>query len=556
MSLKKNVASQTVSFLLLSTTDQSAVTAGSPTVYYTIDGGTQATGTGTITHEGNGEWSYVPAQAETNGDHVVFTMVLSGAYHCQRSFHPLDFSSTSDRIEVDVFSVSDDSTAANNLESAFDGTGYDLGGIDVSELNQIVDDWINGGRLDVLLDAIKAVTDALPDSGALNDLATLEGRLTNPRALLLDKLNISGSLVADADDLANITNNTRANIMCPKVMRVADSGSLTYKIRIGLFDTEGNAEAPDSAPTIAAEDESGNSRNTNLSSTTMSLLTTGRYEVTYTVPDTHDKEQVNFAITVVEGGQTRIYDTSTIIVDDVDVGFTASDRITLNGIDSKVDIVDGVVDSILVDTGTTIPSTLSSMDGKIDTIDGNVDSILVDTDSTIPGLITTVDTVVDAILVIANKLDDTLEDDAGTFRFTTNALEQAPSGTGGDASAANQTTIINHLTDIKGSGFNSGTDSLEDIKDGQTGSGVGTFSVPLTIKLGDSTLVPECDVIVTTANTSPDTNIHANQRSNANAQVTFNMDEGTYYLWRQKSGINFVNPKTLTIDSSGTATIS
>ena len=43
--------------------------------------------------------------------------------------------------------------------------------------------------------------------------------------------------------------------------------------------------------------------------------------------------------------------------------------------------------AILVDTGTTLPATLSTIDGKIDTIDGIVDSILVDTDTTIPGLI-------------------------------------------------------------------------------------------------------------------------------------------------------------------------
>lgn len=34
-------------------------------------------------------------------------------------------------------------------------------------------DLIDGGRLDLLIDAIKAVTDALPDSGALNDLAAI-----------------------------------------------------------------------------------------------------------------------------------------------------------------------------------------------------------------------------------------------------------------------------------------------------------------------------------------------------------------------------------------------
>lgn len=40
---------------------------------------------------------------------------------------------------VDVTSISGDSGAADNLEAAFDGTGYDLGGIDVSELNTAVD---------------------------------------------------------------------------------------------------------------------------------------------------------------------------------------------------------------------------------------------------------------------------------------------------------------------------------------------------------------------------------------------------------------------------------
>lgn len=50
--------------------------------------------------------------------------------------------------------------------------------------------------------------------------------------------------------------------------------------------------------------------------------------------------------------------------------------------------------------------------------------------------LSTVDTVVDAIKVTTDKLDDTLEDDGGTFRFTTNALEQAPSGGGGGLDAA------------------------------------------------------------------------------------------------------------------------
>jgi len=100
---------------------------------------------------------------------------------------------------------------------------------------------------------------------------------------------------------------------------------------------------------------------------------------------------------------------------------------------SKVDTIDGIVDAILVDTGTSLPSTLVTIASYIDTE-------------------------VAAIKVVTDNLSDTLEDDGGTYRFTANALEEAPSGGGGggDATAANQTTIIDAiaaLNDIDGTGL-------------------------------------------------------------------------------------------------------
>jgi len=118
----------------------------------------------------------------------------------------------------------------------------------------------------------------------------------------------------------------------------------------------------------------------------------------------------------------------------------------LDGIDTKIDTIDGIVDSILVDTGTTL-------DGKLDTIDGIVDDILVDTGTTIPGQITglndlsaaEVNAEVDAAIETyhldhllaatydpASKpgaadalLNEIVESDGGVSRFTTNALENA-----------------------------------------------------------------------------------------------------------------------------------
>lgn len=74
----KNTASQVICAQLISKTDGSDVTTGTTTVYVLGDGGTQAT-TGTATHEGNGCWSYVPSQAETNFNHIAFTFKNSAA---------------------------------------------------------------------------------------------------------------------------------------------------------------------------------------------------------------------------------------------------------------------------------------------------------------------------------------------------------------------------------------------------------------------------------------------------------------------------------------------
>jgi len=73
-----------------------------------------------------------------------------------------------------------------------------------------------------------------------------------------------------------------------------------------------------------------------------------------------------------------------------------------------------------------------------------------------------IDTEVNSIKTVTDKLDDTLEDDGGTYRFTANALEEAPSGSGGDATEAKQDQIIATL------GTPADTDLATDIASIQT----------------------------------------------------------------------------------------
>jgi len=77
--MKKNTAGQVVGVQMITAADGTAFT-GTVTVVVTIDGGTQSASGGTgPTHEGNGFHSYLPTQAETNGDHVAFTFTGTGA---------------------------------------------------------------------------------------------------------------------------------------------------------------------------------------------------------------------------------------------------------------------------------------------------------------------------------------------------------------------------------------------------------------------------------------------------------------------------------------------
>lgn len=196
-------------------------------------------------------------------------------------------------------------------------------------------DWINGGRLDLLIDAILEDTAVIGANGAglsaipdLAGVATLLARLTALRAGYLDNLNVGGP-VASSAEVVGIQNNTRAVRVVPDVFERPDSGSTVFRIELLLYDSVGNMEVPDSAPTLGVVNQGGTSRDSNLDSTTMALVSTGRYRATYTVDTNHAIEQLIFAFSVVEGGNTRILANPAQVVDTTAVDFTAADRLKL-----------------------------------------------------------------------------------------------------------------------------------------------------------------------------------------------------------------------------------
>src|SRR5690606_11414812 len=106
----------------------------------------------------------------------------------------------------------------------------------------------------------------------------------------------------------------------------------------------------------------------------------------------------------------------------------------LHTVDNVVDAIKAVTDN-LPDGGALSSLATAS---ALQTVDNVVDAIKAVTDNLPDGgalsslatasALSTVDSVVDAIKVTTDKLDDTLELDNTVYRFTANALEQAPSG--------------------------------------------------------------------------------------------------------------------------------
>jgi len=116
MSFKKNTAVTGFTLGMVSATDGSAITTGTPVGYYTLDGGTQtAIGDVTPVHEGNGQWSFDLLAAEMNGDIVGLTFTHTSAI-------PVYFT-----IKTDTSIVSDIATDLATVDTNVDAILVDTG---------------------------------------------------------------------------------------------------------------------------------------------------------------------------------------------------------------------------------------------------------------------------------------------------------------------------------------------------------------------------------------------------------------------------------------------
>jgi hypothetical protein len=165
-----------------------------------------------------------------------------------------------------------------------------------------------------------------------------------------------------------------------------------------------------------------------------------------------DLEQLVWTFSVVEGGATRLYGNNSVIVDTTAVDFTSADRTKLEAVYNKLP-------SKTYLTGTT------NSDGDIQQ------------DEATGGLSTQAKADVNA------EADQALAD----YDAPTNAEMVARTlAAASYATAANQTTIISHLTDVKGATFDGSTDSLEAIRNRGDIAWITATSVTVSDKTGFS----------------------------------------------------------------------
>lgn len=185
-------------------------------------------------------------------------------------------------------------------------------------------------------DAAADAAGGLPisDAGGLDldtRLGCLDAAVTTRQATFTSSTGVTlPSTVASSTEVTAIQNNTRVVRVVPDVIERPDSGTTTYRVELLLYDTTGNMEAPDSAPTIALVNQSGTDRSSRLDSTTMSPVSTGRYRAIYTADAADAIEQLVWTFSVVEGSATRLYGNTSLVVDTTAVDFTSADRAKLD----------------------------------------------------------------------------------------------------------------------------------------------------------------------------------------------------------------------------------
>lgn len=159
-----------IPFRLIATADDSAMTEADPTVYVRKNYGTASEGAGDVVELGSGLYYYQAAEEELDTLGVLtIEPSAEGAYSLAYDAYVVDYAPTSAGIEA----------PENFSNFALDSSGRVLlqptqAGVTIPTVTTVTDGAKSTAlaTVDSVVDAIKAVTDNLPDSGALTSISS------------------------------------------------------------------------------------------------------------------------------------------------------------------------------------------------------------------------------------------------------------------------------------------------------------------------------------------------------------------------------------------------
>jgi hypothetical protein len=408
--------------------------------------------------------------------------------------------------------------------------------------------------VNTVVDAIKVVTDALPDSGSLTTITThltqIKGTgfvadthsLTNIEgyADLID--DGTSGLAKIATDVAAILVDT-ADIQ-PKLGTISNLGG-GATVAANLSDLAGAtfSTATDSLEAIRDRGDAawttgaGGTPPDLLQSTTIATLAS---QTSFTLTaGSADDDAYNGHIAIVTDSATSTQKAVGTVSD-----YTGSTKTITLAADPAIFTM-AVGDTIEIVAATGTGPTAAAIRAEIDSNSTQLAAILLDTGTTLPAQISglsipTAAAVADAVWDEAQSGHTT----AGTFG---KYLDTEVSGVGGGS--LTEAGIADAVWDEARSGHTTaGTFGLYlDAQISGVGGAVGSGAISHEVTITEGGDPSDGAEVWVTTDSSGLNIVAGTLTTDAFGNATFMLDAGTYYLWTQKSGVNFTNPTSFTV---------
>jgi len=202
--------------------------------------------------------------------------------------------------------------------------------------------------------------------------------------------------------------------------------------------------------------------------------------------------------------------------------------------DPATDSLPAVYDKVAaLPTASAIKTELEAAGSYLEAIKAKTDNLPTD-----PADDSDIDAAIAALKTILDKLDTAMEADGAVYKFTKNALEDAPSGGGDDAATVAAAVWEEAKTDHTTAGTYG---AYLDMAISSIGTGTGDIAFTYTMTEDDE-VTPISGVTVKVSTDSDGASMIRQGITDADGEVVFNMDAGTRYFWRYKDGYYFDNP--------------